>query len=46
MQLPRRGDDAFYLAGHETTALTLTWSWYLLATHPEAEAKLVEEWAR
>lgn len=35
-----------YLAGHETTALTLTWSWYLLATHPDVEAKLVEEWAR
>jgi len=35
-----------YLAGHETTALTLTWSWYLLATHPEAEKKLVEEWQR
>jgi cytochrome P450 len=35
-----------YLAGHETTALTLAWSWYLLATHPGVEAKLVEEWAR
>jgi cytochrome P450 len=35
-----------YLAGHETTALTLTWSWYLLATHPEAEARLAEEWTR
>ena len=23
-----------YLAGHETTALTLTWSWYLIATPP------------
>ena len=34
-----------YLAGHETTALTLTWSWYLLATHPTVEARLVEEWA-
>lgn len=34
-----------YLAGHETTALTLTWSWYLLATHPEVQQKLVEEWA-
>jgi cytochrome P450 len=33
-----------YLAGHETTALTLTWSWYLLARHPQAEARLVEEW--
>jgi cytochrome P450 len=35
-----------YLAGHETTALTLTWSWYLLSQHPEAEAKLAEEWQR
>lgn len=35
-----------YLAGHETTALTLTWSWYLLAQHPAAEQKLVEEWQR
>ncbi len=34
-----------YLAGHETTALTLTWSWYLLATHPEVERKLAEEWS-
>ena len=33
-----------YLAGHETTALALTWSWYLLATDPEAEAGLVAEW--
>lgn len=35
-----------YLAGHETTALTLTWSWYLLSQHPEAERKLVDEWRR
>ena len=35
-----------YLAGHETTALTLTWTWYLLAKHPAAEAKLAEEWSR
>jgi cytochrome P450 len=35
-----------YLAGHETTALTLTWSWYLIATHPAVEAKLAEEWSR
>ena len=35
-----------YLAGHETTALTLTWSWYLLSQHPAAEAKLVDEWRR
>jgi cytochrome P450 len=35
-----------YLAGHETTALTLSWSWYLLSQHPAAEAKLAEEWSR
>ena len=34
-----------YLAGHETTALTLSWAWYLLARHPDAEAKLVDEWS-
>jgi cytochrome P450 len=33
-----------YLAGHETTALTLSWSWYLLARHPRVEEKLVAEW--
>ena len=26
-----------FLAGHETTALTLTWAWYLLGKHREAE---------
>jgi cytochrome P450 len=31
------------LAGHETTAVTLTWTWYLLAQHPEIEAKLRQE---
>ena len=24
-----------FAAGHETTAVTLAWAWYLLATHPE-----------
>jgi cytochrome P450 len=33
-----------FLAGHETTALTLSWTWYLLAQHPEVEAKLAAEW--
>jgi cytochrome P450 len=33
-----------FLAGHETTALVLSWIWYLLARHPEAEARLVAEW--
>ncbi|MBV9924612.1 MAG: cytochrome P450 [Acidobacteria bacterium] len=32
-----------FLAGHETTALALTWAWYLLARNPEAEAKLAAE---
>lgn len=31
------------LAGHDTTALTLTYTWYLLSQHPEAEAKVHEE---
>lgn len=26
-----------FLAGHETTALALTWTWYLLAQHPDIE---------
>jgi cytochrome P450 len=33
-----------YLAGHETTALALAWSWYLLSQHPHVEQKLVNEW--
>jgi cytochrome P450 len=32
-----------FLAGHETTALALTWAWYVLAGHPEIEARLVAE---
>ncbi len=31
------------LAGHETTANALTWTWYLLSQHPEIEARLQEE---
>lgn len=32
-----------FLAGHETTALTLSWTWYLLARHADAEATLRKE---
>lgn len=32
-----------FLAGHETTALALSWTWYLVAQHPEAEQKLHHE---
>jgi len=31
------------LAGHETTAQALTWSWHLLAQHPQAAARLADE---
>jgi cytochrome P450 len=34
-----------FLAGHETTALTLAWSWYLLGENPEAEKKFHAELA-
>jgi cytochrome P450 len=33
------------LGGHETTALALTWTWYRLAQHPTAEARLHAELA-
>ena len=32
-----------FLAGHETTALALSWTWFLLATNPEAEQRLLTE---
>ncbi len=32
-----------FMAGHETTANALTWTWYLLSQHPDVEAKLVGE---
>src|SRR5229473_112109 len=32
-----------FLAGHETTALALSWTWWLLAQNPRVEAKLHAE---
>ena len=32
-----------FLAGHETTAVALSWAWYLLSQNPEAEAKFHAE---
>jgi cytochrome P450 len=33
----------FLLAGHETTAIALSWTFYLLATHPAIQQALCEE---
>lgn len=32
-----------FVAGHETTALSLSWTWYLLSENPAAQARLHEE---
>jgi cytochrome P450 len=31
------------VAGHETTAAALTWTWYLISQHPETQARLQAE---
>ncbi|HMF93897.1 MAG TPA: cytochrome P450 [Vicinamibacterales bacterium] len=35
-----------FLAGHETTATALTWTWYLLSQHPDVDARLMVELER
>jgi cytochrome P450 len=35
-----------FLAGHETTAVALSWTWYLLSRHPRVEARLHDEVGR
>ncbi|HZS59652.1 MAG TPA: cytochrome P450 [Gemmatimonadaceae bacterium] len=42
-QLLRDEVVTILMAGHETTAVALSWTWYLLSQHPEAEAKLHAE---
>jgi cytochrome P450 len=32
-----------FLAGHETTAVALSWTFYLLAQHPDVDARLADE---
>lgn len=32
-----------FIAGHETTAIAMSWCFYLLAKHPEVEARLLAE---
>src|SRR5208283_2446483 len=34
------------VGGHETTASLLNWMWYLLASHPDVQARLSEEFER
>jgi cytochrome P450 len=34
------------LTGHETTAVSLSWTWYLLSRHPDVEQKLWSELQR
>jgi cytochrome P450 len=34
-----------FMAGHETTAQALSWTWYLLSQHPAIETKLHDELA-
>ncbi len=33
----------FFLAGHETSASALAWALYLIATHPDIQARVAEE---
>lgn len=42
------GDNilTFIGAGHETTALALTWTFYLLSRHPEIERRVLDEIAQ
>ncbi len=38
--------NTLIIAGHETSAGTLNWVWYLLSQHPAAEERVLEELAR
>lgn len=37
--------NTLIIAGHETSAGTLNWTWYLLSRHPEVERRVVAELA-
>ncbi len=41
------GDEVMtlFMAGHETTAVSLGWTWFLLAQHPQVETELHQELA-
>ncbi|QBD75535.1 cytochrome P450 [Ktedonosporobacter rubrisoli] len=42
-ELVRDNVMTLLIAGHETTANALSWTWYLLSQHPDAEQRLCEE---
>jgi cytochrome P450 len=42
-QLVRDEVVTLFLAGHDTTAAALTWTWYLLAAHSEIDRRLQRE---
>ena len=35
----------FFMAGHDTTASTLTWAWFMLSQQPDAAPRLRDEYA-
>ncbi len=35
-----------FMAGHETTATALSWTWYLLSKHPDVEQRMCDEISR
>lgn len=43
LDLVRDEMASIFLAGHETTAITLSWAFYLIEKHPAVEAALHEE---
>jgi cytochrome P450 len=42
-QLVRDEAVALFLAGHETTSISLAWVWFVLSQHPEIEARFHDE---
>jgi cytochrome P450 len=42
-QLARDEAMTMFLAGHDTTAAALTWTWHLLATHPHVARRVERE---
>ncbi len=43
LRLARDETMTLFLAGHDTTSAALTWTWHLLATHPDSARRLRRE---